>query len=98
MTEVRIYQPARTAMQSGRANVRNWVLEYQPAAAKTMDPLMGWAGSVDTLDQVRMKFQTMEEAVAFAERNGLSFETQEPKQRRIRPRNYSDNFSFHRIL
>ena len=68
MTEARIYQPAKTAMQSGQANTRKWVLEFEPAAAKIIDPLMGWTGSADTREQVHMKFDSKDEAVAFAKK------------------------------
>ncbi len=97
MTDVRIYLPAKTAMQSGRANLRNWVLEFEPSAAKQIDPLMGWTGSADTRAQVRMKFDSKEEAVDFAKKNSLNFDLQEPNNRRIQPKNYADNFAFTRI-
>ncbi len=97
MTDVRIFQPAKTAMQSGRANMREWILEFSPRSAKTIDGLMGWTGSSDTLSQVRMKFDSKEDAVGFAEKNGLSFTVVAPKVRRIQPKNYSDNFSFNRV-
>ena len=92
MTEVRIYQPAKTAMQSGLANTRKWVLEFEPGAAKNIDSLMGWVGSDDTRDQVRLKFDTKEEAVSFAERNGLVYRVHEPRQRLVRPKSYAANF------
>ena len=92
MTEARIYRPAKTAMQSGQANTRKWVLEFEPAVAKTIDPLMGWTGSADTREQVHMTFDSKDEAVAFAKKNGLAFRVEEPKARRIRPKNYADNF------
>ena len=97
MTEARIYQPAKTAMQSGRANIRKWILEFEPSSAKRADPLMGWIGSEDTRTQVRLTFNSREKAVSFAERHGLEFRLSEPKFRRIRPKNYSDNFSFKAI-
>ena len=92
MTEARIYRPAQNAMQSGRANTRKWVLEFEPAAAKIIDPLMGWTGSADTREQVHMTFDSKDMAVAFAKKNGLAFRVEEPKTRRIRPKNYADNF------
>ncbi len=92
MTEARIYRPAKTAMQSGQANTRKWVLEFEPAAAKIIDHLMGWTGSADTREQVHMTFDSKDEAVAFAKKNGLAFRVEEPKTRRIRPKNYADNF------
>ena len=66
MSQVRIYQPTKTAMQSGRSRLELWILEYEPAAAKRADPLMGWIGSKDTTGQVRMSFKTLDDAVAFA--------------------------------
>ena len=96
MSEVRIYEPAKNAMQSGLGNTRAWVLEYEPGCAKETDPLMGWAGSADTRGQVRIRFASKEEAVAFAKKNGMSFRVQEPKSRRIRPKSYSENFAFKR--
>ncbi len=97
MTDVRIFQPAKTAMQSGRANTRKWILEFTPRSAKTIDGLMGWTGSSDTLSQVRLKFESEEDAVGFAEQNGLSFTLTAPKVRRVQVKNYSDNFSFNRV-
>ncbi|MEK9722535.1 MAG: ETC complex I subunit [Rhodospirillaceae bacterium] len=93
MTEARIFQPAKTAMQSGRANARNWVLEFEPAEARRADPLMGWISSGDTEGQVRLKFHSKEEAIAYATRRGLAYQVAEPKRRRVRTRSYADNFS-----
>ncbi len=96
MTEVRIYEPAKTAMQSGRGNTRAWVLEYEPGSPKETDPLMGWVGSADTRSQVRLRFASKEEAVAFAKKNGMNFRVQEPRSRRIKPKNYAENFAYKR--
>ena len=93
MTEARIYQPAKTAMQSGRANTRQWVVEFEPAEARRADPLMGWISSGDMESQVRLKFDSKEDAVAYADREGLSYQVAEPRRRRPKMRNYSDNFS-----
>ena len=68
----KIYQPSRSAMQSGQARTRDWVLEFVPADAKWIDPLMGWTGSDDMNSQVRLRFATREEAVAYAERYGIA--------------------------
>ena len=38
--QARIYQPARTAMQSGTAKTHHWVLEYAPDSARSVDPLI----------------------------------------------------------
>lgn len=91
----RIYQPARTAMSSGAAKTRHWVLEYAPASARRVDPLMGWTGSDDTTSQVRLRFDTAEAAQAYAEANGIDAIVLQPKRRKpnIRPRGYGENFA-----
>ena len=95
---VRILRPAKTAMQSGRANTRRWLLEFDPADRLEADALMGWAGSHDTNQQLNLWFSSKEEAVAFAKRTGLIFRVEEPNQRAIKPREYADNFAFNRVF
>ena len=97
VTTVQIFQPSKTAMQSGSGNSHRWVLEFEPSAPKLADPLMGWLGSSDTRTQVRLKFDSREEAVDFAKRKGLDYLIQEPKTRRIRPKSYAENFSYQRV-
>ena len=94
--EVRIFKPSKTAMQSGRGKTGEWLFEFEPGARPDPDPLMGWNGSTDTRAQVRLHFDTREEAVAHAERNGWTYTVQQPKERRIRPKAYADNFSYKR--
>jgi len=93
----RIYKPAKTAMQSGRALTRAWVLEFEPAQRKTNDPLMGWVGSGDTEQQVRLYFETKEEAIAYCRRHGIESEVYEPKERDVRPKSYASNFRWDRV-
>ncbi|MDC0191425.1 ETC complex I subunit [Rhodospirillales bacterium] len=95
--KAKIYQPARTAMQSGYANVQHWIVEYEPEEAKKVDTLMGWAGSGDMRGQLRLKFETKEEAIAYAERNALSYNLAEPNIRRVIPKSYSDNFKYTKV-
>ncbi len=95
--QVRIYQPAKTAMSSGRAKTQAWILEYEIETPRRPEPLMGWTSSGDTLNQVKLTFPTREDAVAFAERKGWGFSVQDPHQRRVRPRNYADNFRPDRV-
>ena len=92
----RIYKPAKTAMQSGTAKTKDWIVEFEAEAARTIDPLMGWTSSSDTKGQVRLSFETREAAIAFARRSGLDFTVVEPKAPRRRPRAYADNFAFDR--
>lgn len=91
----RIYQPARTATQSGTAKARGWVLEFDPAEPLELDPLMGWTGSGDTQRQVRLRFDTLEEAQAYARENRIDAIVTRPHPRKpnIRPRGYGENFA-----
>jgi len=93
MTECRIYQPSKNAMQSGRANMRKWVLEFEPTERRVADSLMGWIGSGDMNGQVRLTFNSKEDAIAYATRKGFSCYVQLPKKRTIQPKNYSENYS-----
>ena len=92
----RIYKPTKTAMQSGDARTKDWVLEYEPEAPREIDPLMGWTSSGDMRSQVRLAFATKEEAIAYAERNGIAYSIAEPKPRSAVRKAYSDNFRFGR--
>jgi ETC complex I subunit conserved region len=97
MTEARIYQPAKTAMQSGRALTRKWVLEYEPATPRQPDPLMGWASAADTLNEVRLHFDTLDAARAFAEKLGLDHVVVLPHKPTEKPKSYADNFRWDRV-
>jgi hypothetical protein len=88
----RIYKPSRTAMQSGVAKTKRWVLEHDQAEARRVEPLMGWTSSGDTRQQVRLFFATKEEAIAYATREGLAFRVEEPKAKTTRTMAYADNF------
>ena len=88
----RIFQKPKNAMQSGRAGTQRWVLEFAPAEARKADPLMGWAGSGDTQRQLRLGFASREEAVAYAEKNGVEVEITPTPERRLKIQAYADNF------
>jgi hypothetical protein len=92
----RIYKPSKTAMQSGFANTKDWVLEFEPEEPRTIEPLMGWTSSGDMLQQVRLKFGTKEEAVAYCEHHGIAYQVFEEKPVSRRIMSYSDNFAFNR--
>jgi hypothetical protein len=96
MTPARIYLPAKTAMQSGRANTRKWVLDYAQATKRRPDPLMGWTSASDTLNQVHLRFDTLEEAVTFARRHGLKYTVIPPRERSFKPKSYAENFRYDR--
>ncbi|MTI09647.1 ETC complex I subunit [Curvivirga aplysinae] len=96
--EVRIFKPAKTAMQSGRNNLKKWVLEFEPTDRAAADQLMGWVGSADTNKQVQLKFETKEEAVAYATKRGFAYTISEEKIRKIKPKAYADNFAADRLF
>ena len=93
---VRIYRPTKTAMQSGRAKSRNWILEFEPADRASPDQLIGWCGSADTRKQVRLGFEDKADAVAYAERRGWPYTLATERKRRIRRKSYADNFAYER--
>ncbi|MDD7908852.1 MULTISPECIES: ETC complex I subunit [Pseudovibrio] len=92
----RIYRPSKTAMQSGKAKTENWVLDFEPSAAKSIEPLMGYTTSSDMKQQVRLTFQTKEEAIEFAQRNQIPYRVVEKQPRKVRIASYSDNFRYDR--
>lgn len=94
----RISRPAKTAMQSGTAKTARWLLEFESETPRVVEPLMGWTGSGDTLAQVKLWFDTKDEAIAYATRTGLAFIVEEPEV--AAPRRamaYADNFKFNRV-
>lgn len=93
----RIYKPAKSAMQSGIARTKDWVLEFEPQLPRTIDPLMGWTGSQDPRQQVQLSFDTKEEAIAYAERNGIPYTVHDPEPRKPVLKSYADNFRYGRI-
>jgi hypothetical protein len=85
-------------MQSGRALTKRWVLEYEPERPRTVEPLMGWTSSSDMRSQVLLEFETKDEAVAYADRNGIPCQVFEPHLPKECPKSYSDNFRFDRKI
>jgi hypothetical protein len=96
--QARIYQPSKSSMTSGRGNTRAWILEFVPIEARQIDPLMGWTGSGDMNRQVRLRFDSKEAAVEYAERNGLAYtvEMQHKRRANVRPMGYGGNFAYNR--
>lgn len=88
----RIYRPARNAMQSGKGKSKQWVLVHEPAAPREIDPLMGYTTSTDTRQQIKLSFDTLELAEAYAQKNGIAYSVQpahDPTPKRV---SYPDNF------
>lgn len=97
MVKARIYRPAKTAMQSGKAKSRQWILEYCPIATSFTDPIMGWNGSNDTLHQIRLTFRSLESALAFAKDKNIQAQVETAHIPLINPKNYADNFRSDRV-
>lgn len=93
----RISRPAKTAMQSGTAKTSRWLLEFDAAEPRAIEPLMGWTSSGDMLGQVKLWFDTRDDAIAYATRNGIAYRVVEPKDATRRAAAYSDNFKFNRV-
>ncbi len=97
MPKARIYRPAKNIIQGG-IDRRGWVVEFAPSDRKSPDALMGWNGSRDTRSQLRLRFDSQDSAVAYAQRQGLDYEViAESPVRRPKPKNYADNFAFNRV-
>ena len=92
----RIYKPAKTAMQSGHAKTKDWVLEYEPEEPRVVESLMGWTSSGDMKSQLRLRFASEAEAVAYCQRHGIPCQVFETKQTARRGLSYADNFAFTR--
>ncbi|WOS64278.1 ETC complex I subunit [Sinorhizobium fredii] len=93
----KIYRPAKTAMQSGKAKTHLWVLEFDQERPRTIDPIMGYTSSGDMRQQLRLTFETAEQAIAYAERNGIEYRVIAPKDATRKSVSYSDNFRFNRM-
>lgn len=92
MTKVVIYQPTKTAMQSGKANTLCWYLEYEQEATRFIEPVMHWTSNRSTKPQIRLTFPSKAEAIAYAERKGLVYHVYGPEQPKMVIKAYADNF------
>ena len=96
MTTARIYKPSRSATQSGKGRTKDWVFEYAPAAPRQVEPLMGWTSSTDTLSQVRLTFETKEDAITYATRHGIPFPIEDERPRKLSKKSYAANCKYGR--
>lgn len=90
--QARIYQPAKSSMQSGTANCSYWLIEFSADNSKAIEPIMGWTSSKEMLQEVKLKFHSKEAAVDFANANNYSYQVIEPKTKKLVKRSYADNF------
>ena len=94
---VRVYRPAKNAMQSGRGNTKQWILEFEPSVASRPEPLMGWNSSPDTRSQIKLFFDSEDEAVGHARDNGYTYTVVKRNERKVTPKSYADNFAHSRL-
>lgn len=94
---VKIYRPAKTATQSGHAKSERWLMELESEKPREIEPLMGWTSSADTRTQVTLSFATKEDAISYAQRQGLAYIVVEPQETTRRTMAYSDNFKTNRV-
>jgi GTP-binding protein EngB required for normal cell division len=93
---IKIYKPSKSSMQSGLRNSKKWLAEYIQEKDKIKDTLMGWNSSFDTKEQIKIFFETKEQAIEWAKKNNEQFIVIEPKERKIKPKNYASNFDMNR--
>jgi hypothetical protein len=97
MQQIIIYSPAKNAMQSGVAKTGMWVLEFQQSTSNENDPLMGWIGASETETQIRLVFDSLEQAKIYAEKTELSFVIRKPKKERaLIVKSYANNYAYNR--
>ena len=92
MNKAKIYQPTKTAMQSGLGKIKNWILEFETKNTG-INPLMGWESSTDTLSEVKLEFSSKNLAIKYAEKNSIDYYIIEPQKRKIVKKSYTDNFT-----
>ena len=93
---IKIYKPTKSSMQSGLGKTKKWLAEYIIETDKIKDTLMGWNSSVDTKEQIKMFFDTKEQAIEWSKQNNHQFIVIEPKERKVKPKNYASNFHMSR--
>ena len=93
---IKIYIPAKTSMQSGHGKSKKWLAEYVSDSEKVKDTLMGWNSSLDTKSQIRLFFDTKDQAIEWAKKNNYQYFIEEPKSKKIKPKNYASNFDINR--
>lgn len=97
MTTVRIYQPCRSAMQSGKGKTKGWVLEFETRDPLKPDPIMGWTSSKDMRAELHLPFQSLEDALCYAKANGFSYTIYNSTHNSVSPQSYGTNFTCARV-
>ena len=97
MATARLYRPSKTAMQSGKAKTKAWILEYNPTTPLFTNPVTGWTGSSDTPQQLRLSFQTLDAALDYVQKNQIDVTVSPSHDCKTTPKSYSDNFRYDKV-
>ena len=92
MKNAKIYIPSKTATQSGLGKEDKWILEFD-SKDTTINPLMGWESSNDTMGEVKLEFSTKDKAIEYAKNNNISYKVIEPNKRKFIIKSYAENFT-----
>ena len=93
---IKIYKPAKTAMQSGLGKTNKWLAEYISHEDTLKDNLMGWNSSSDTKSQIKVFFDKKQQAIEWAKNNNYQYYVVEPKVRKVKIKSYASNFDMSR--
>ena len=93
---IKIYKPSKSSMQSGQRNTNKWLAEYISDSQQVKDTLMGWNSSLDTKSQIKVFFNTKQQAIEWAQKNNYQYFVEDPKKRKIKPKSYASNFDINR--
>ncbi len=92
--KVRIYRPTKSAMQSGKNNMKKWLLvPVEQENVRSLNPLMGWTSVGNTESQLKLSFSTKEAAIEYAKSQKFEFEVEEPEVSSVKKKSYSANFT-----
>ena len=93
---IKIYKPTKSSMQSGLGKTKLWLAEYISDSDNVKESLMGWNSSLDTKTQIRVFFETKEQAINWAKKNNYQYFVNEPQSRKLKPKNYASNFDMNK--
>ena len=93
---IKIYKQTKTSMQSGLGKTKLWLAEYISDSDNVKESLMGWNSSLDSKTQIRVFFETKEQAINWAKKNNYQYFVYEPQLRKLKPKNYASNFDMSR--
>ena len=93
---IKIYKPSKTAMQSAIGKTKKWLAEYISDEETVKDHLMGWNSSADTKTQIKVFFDTKEQAIVWAKNNDYHYFVEESKIKKVTIKSYASNFAMNR--